>query len=262
LYLISDCKERVIEEVGHWEENVWVWDLTWRRLRLVWEVAMEEQLILLLNRHSLKIGISDTWKWKDNDNGVFSVKSAYNKLQGSSNEEENKEFKTLWSIRVAPKAQLLGWRLFLDKLPTKVKLAARGIQLQNNLCEMCLASEENAEHLFFSCRASQKVWNMCDRWIGVSSVHHVNARDNFQHFHLVNLNRRQNKIWQGMWLAIIGEIWKHRNGVIFKHRKVDPEEIFALAQVTAWVWMKHKSPSVMFSYSDWILSPYVCLKSL
>ena len=45
---------------------------------------------------------------------------------------------------MAPKAQLLGWRLFLDKLPTKVKLAARGIQLQNNLCEMCLASEENA----------------------------------------------------------------------------------------------------------------------
>jgi len=96
---------------------------------------------------------------------------------------------------VTPKAQLLGWRLFLDKLPIKVKLAPRGIQLQNNLCETCLASEENAKHLFFSCSASQKVWNMCDRWIGVSSVHHINARNNFQHFHLVNLNRRQNKIW-------------------------------------------------------------------
>jgi len=69
---------------------------------------MEEQLIILLNRHSLRMGSSDTWKWKDNDNGVFSVKYAYNKLQGSFDEEGNKEFKTLWSIRVDPKAQLLG----------------------------------------------------------------------------------------------------------------------------------------------------------
>jgi len=97
------------------------------------------------------MGSFDTWKWKDNDNGIFSVKSAYNKLQGSFDEEGNKELKTLWSIRVAPKAQLLGWRLFMDKLPTKVKLTAKGVQLQNNLCEMYLACEENVEHLFFSC---------------------------------------------------------------------------------------------------------------
>ena len=118
---------------------------------------MEEQLILLLNGHSLRKGSFDSWKWKDKDNGIFSVKSAYNKLQGTFDEEGSKEFKTLWSIRVASKAQLLGWTLFLDKLPTKDKLAARGVQLQNNLCEMCLASEENVEHLFFSCSVSQKV---------------------------------------------------------------------------------------------------------
>jgi len=28
LYLISECKDRVIGEVEHWEENVWTWDLT------------------------------------------------------------------------------------------------------------------------------------------------------------------------------------------------------------------------------------------
>jgi len=71
-------------------------------------------------------------------------------------------------------------------------------------------------------------------------VHHVKARVNFQHFHLFDLNSRQNLAWRGMWLAIIGEIWNHRNEVIFKHKKVDPIEIFSYAQVVAWVWMKHK----------------------
>jgi len=65
-----------------------------------------------------------------------------------------------------------------------------------------------------------------------------------------------------MWLAIIGEIWKHRNDVIFNHKKINPIEIFDQAQVTTWVWTKHKIPTVKFSYSDWYLFPYTCLKFL
>jgi len=84
----------------------------------------------------------------------------------------------------------------------------------------------------------------------LTSVHHANAMANFQHFYLLNLNRRKNLIWRGMWLAIIGEIWKHKNGVIFMHRRVDPIEFFDHAQVLAWVWMKYKISSVKFSYSD------------
>jgi len=49
LYLISECKGKVLEEVGHWEAYIWVWDPTWRRHILVWETAMEEKLLQLLN---------------------------------------------------------------------------------------------------------------------------------------------------------------------------------------------------------------------
>jgi len=163
---------------------------------------------------------------------------------------------------VIPKAQLFGSRLLLDKLPTKDKLSVKGVQLQHSLCEFCLDCEESASHLFFSCGMSQKVWKMCDSWIGVSSVHHNQARIHFQHFHLSSLNTRQNTIWKGMWLAIVGEIWRHKNEVIFKQKKVDTEDIFSLAQVNAWAWLKHKIPSVKFSYSDWYFAPIVCLKSL
>ena len=223
---------------------------------------MEEQLLLVINAPRFYKGYPDTWKWKESDDGVFSVKSAYNTLQRTNEEEENEEFKMLWSTRVTPKAQILGWRVFLDRLPTKTNLQVRGVQLQHSLCDLCSEHEEIADHLFFSCKVSQKVWNMCDSWLGVSNVHHVKARVNFQHFHLFDLNSRQNLAWRGMWLAIIGEIWNHRNGVIFKHRKVDPIEIFSYAQVAAWVWMKHKIPAVKFSYSEWYISPITCLKSM
>jgi len=168
----------------------------------------------------------------------------------------------LWNTKVTPKAQMLGWRVFLNKLPTKDNLLTRGIQLQNNLCELCCAHEENVDHLFFSCTVSQMVCNMYDRWLGLSTVHHVKARANFQQFHLFDLNSTQNLVWKGMWLAIIGEIWNHRNGVIFNHRKVDPIEIFDQAQAVAWAWMKYKIQNMKFSYSNWHFSPHTCLKFL
>jgi len=57
-------------------------------------------------------------------------------------------------------------------------------------------------------------------------------------------------MWRDIWVAIVGEIWKHKNEAIFKQRKVHPEEIFGIAHVTTWPWMKHKIPTVKFSYSE------------
>jgi len=45
-------------------------------------------------------------------------------------------FKMIWTTKAILKALILGWKQLLDKLPTKNKLLVKGIQLQNNLCEL------------------------------------------------------------------------------------------------------------------------------
>ena len=37
-----------------------------------------------------------------------------------------------------------------------------------------------------------------------------------------------------MWVAVIRNIWNYRNNFIFRHCKIDVEEVFTLAQVTVW----------------------------
>jgi len=66
----------------------------------------------------------------------------------------------------------------------------------------------------------------------------------------------------GMWITIIWKILIHRNEVIFRQRRVDPEEIFGLVQLSMWSWLKHKMPNVNFSHNGWCLCFYLCLKSL
>jgi len=47
---------------------------------------------------------------------------------------------------------------------------------------------------------------MCDQWVGANTLHHNKSCANFQHFHLIQLNGKQNSSWKGMWLTIIWEI--------------------------------------------------------
>jgi len=52
-------------------------------------------LLCVINGQQLCKGNPDTWKWKGEVDGIFSVKASYNTLQGIVEIEGNKDFKLL-----------------------------------------------------------------------------------------------------------------------------------------------------------------------
>ena len=57
----------------------------------------------------------------------------------------------------------------------------------------------------------------------------------------------------GIWVAIVGEIWNHRNKCIFKNGGVYLLELFTVTQMKSWSWVTAKERLTGFSYSDWCL---------
>jgi len=47
----------------------------------------------------------------------------------------------------------------------------------------------------------------------------------------MNLNEMQNVAWKGLWITIVCEVWIHRNNIIFRHGKIDMEEVWSLSQL-------------------------------
>jgi len=62
--------------------------------------------------------------------------------------------------------------------------------------------------------------------------------------------------------ALLWEVRKHRNNIVFNDGKLDNAEIFSLAQLRGWMWMKHKVTKVNFSYSDYYFCPLIWLKTI
>jgi hypothetical protein len=88
------------------------------------ELQQLNSLIELLVGFSLHHNRPDSWRWIPGAAGIFSVKSCYNFLLENRHvvvldPEVLDLLKNLWIIYVPSKVLVFGWRLLLDRLPTK-----------------------------------------------------------------------------------------------------------------------------------------------
>ncbi|GKV49313.1 hypothetical protein SLEP1_g56069 [Rubroshorea leprosula] len=171
LFALSVKKEGKVSEMGSWEEGRWHWRVEWRRGTLGREKDEEELLEKLLENVKLKEGAGDVWKWVHVLDGKYGVKLAYDFLAPMKSVLEDQLCKLTGCRLVPSKVAFFGWRLCLDRLPTKENLQKRGILLQEGeLCEFCNGKKEEVNHLFCLCYNAWLTWTQVLRWWGLEFV--------------------------------------------------------------------------------------------
>ncbi|KAL5182601.1 Calmodulin-binding transcription activator 5 [Glycine soja] len=130
LFSISSQRDLTVAEVGSWTENGWVWNMVWRRHLFDNEVQLASKFIDHIHQIRLINNLHDTWIWRAESTGVLTSKSGYQVIKADRDDEgQYLGFKTLWEIKLPPKALSFGWRLLWDRLPTKDNLIKRQIQV-------------------------------------------------------------------------------------------------------------------------------------
>ncbi|XP_068484829.1 uncharacterized protein [Phaseolus vulgaris] len=247
-------------ELGYWYNGERVWNLDWRRSFFDWEKSLVEQLFQSLQEVKLVFGEADSWVWKIGESQTFSVNSAYVQVRRVRGGEYSPVYSKLWRCKALPSALFTAWRVLENRIASRVNLVRRGVAVENLLCCLCGEEEESSCHLFFVCRFAWRVWCLCFKWLGVSSVIHKDPKSNFSQFRMSQASVSVNEVWSTIWVGIVSEIWKHRNSVIFNRGVADVSEVFALVQVKVWSWIYAKSRSAYFPYSSWVLNPLACMR--
>jgi len=102
---------------------------------------------------------------------------------------------------------------------------------------------------FFECRVARRVWCLCSEWVGEPTGFHREGKSHFPQFNLNWATQEISRSWRCVWIAVVGEIWKQRNQVIFKEGRADNSKIFTLAQLKAWTWLTSKENLAEFTYA-------------
>ncbi|GJV60822.1 RNA-directed DNA polymerase, eukaryota, reverse transcriptase zinc-binding domain protein [Tanacetum coccineum] len=105
----------------------------------------------------------------------FSVKSVRQLIDDSILPKE--EVATRW-VKVMPlKINVFAWRVRLDKLPTRLNLSLKCINISTIVCPLCHASVESGSHIFFSCPMARHLWRKLMRWWELEDIDLVSYDD-------------------------------------------------------------------------------------
>jgi hypothetical protein len=184
LFSKSTRQNGFISEMGSMDK--WTWKLFWAETLSQTEAVSEHELLNLLEPIRPYNDGVDRRKWIPNTAGFFSVKSAYLWLQNRIIEDildDSKliALKKMWKNNVPLKVSIFGWRLLLEKLPSRETLFHGGVltNTHERSCVFCFNTQEREQHIVLNCCMTDVVWRHIYKWMDIP---YVNAGTLQQHF--------------------------------------------------------------------------------
>ncbi|GJV66860.1 putative RNA-directed DNA polymerase, eukaryota, reverse transcriptase zinc-binding domain protein, partial [Tanacetum coccineum] len=157
---ILKCKVWDGASVRFWKDT-WLGDepLSIRYNRLFRLDSNEECLI---KERLVNGNIPDSWQWLIGKESFFTVSETRKHIDDII--LPSTQVSTRWCKALPRKVNIFMWRLRLDRMPHRLNLSKRDMDINSILCSVCNNGMESSEHLFCSCEVAVNVWRLIRLW--------------------------------------------------------------------------------------------------
>ncbi|GKE71474.1 RNA-directed DNA polymerase, eukaryota [Tanacetum coccineum] len=194
----------------------------------------------------------DRWVWNLDSNGEFSVKSARDFIDDKMLPKDG--IATRWIKYIPIKINIFAWRVYLDKLPTRVNISLCGIDIPNIMCPICNSSVESSAHLFFSCNLAKDMFKKVTRWWNLEYVDIHSYGEWLEWLKSLKVHTRLKDIFEAICYVLWWFIWKHHNQTVFGGKKQRLETFFDDIVLLSFTWCNSRS-NLKLNWSTWMKNP-------
>nr|GFC46841.1 RNA-directed DNA polymerase, eukaryota [Tanacetum cinerariifolium] len=100
--------------------------------------------------------------WDLNGDGCFRVKDVRRMFDDMLLPKS--DVPSRWVKQIPIKVNVLAWKISMDRLPTRVNLHWRGVQVSLISCPICCEALENLDHLLFCCDLAKDIARSICNW--------------------------------------------------------------------------------------------------
>ncbi|GJV46735.1 putative RNA-directed DNA polymerase, eukaryota, reverse transcriptase zinc-binding domain protein, partial [Tanacetum coccineum] len=193
---------------------------------------------------------ADKCFWSLDPNGSFSVADLRRLIDDRT--LPSLGIKTTWDKSLPRKVNIFIWRLKLNRLPLRLNLSSRGIEIPEISCPLCNGNVESNTHIFYECTFAKEIWRTTRMW----------CEDSFPLF-------KSNDHWID-WLiswpascdkkhrvfviiaASLWFIWRYRNDVTFSSHSLKKSDVFDFIRLYSFSWLKHRGRKCLLR--QWTIS--------
>ncbi|XP_058777732.1 uncharacterized protein LOC131651991 [Vicia villosa] len=228
LFLASSLRKVSVAAMGGWCEGIWKWIDLGISGTVVHEsgIFLEYTVLrdLLESFRGLQEG-KDCVEWSLDAEKGFTVSSCYSRYAqvcipfGPYNRCDD-ALELIWKMKVPFRIKSFGWRLFVNRLPTKDQLVYRGINItsSNLKCVFCDMHLEDRDHIFFKCNMIKFVWKEIAKRVDFPGWNMEECIPFFMEWHSMGrVKRIKEGKFRVFWLATSWIIWLTRNGFCFRN---------------------------------------------
>lgn len=162
---------------------------------------------------------------------------------------------TRWNSLLPVKINIFIWRALRGRLPVRVALEDRGVDLDSVLCPICNEFQESLD--LVGCKFAKEIWESVRKWWGIDINMENTINNVLNHPGGTSFSGSLKRIWQATNWATTYSILGHRNNLVFKKKSLSAEALFADIRVRACEWISRKSRKDFISWDCWIASPYL-----
>ncbi|GJZ65979.1 RNA-directed DNA polymerase, eukaryota, partial [Tanacetum coccineum] len=123
---------------------------------------------------------------------------------------------TRWVKVVQIKINIFAWKVCLDKLPTRLNLSLRGIDIRSIVCPNCSLADESCSHLFFSCSMARLLWRKVTRWWDFDIPEFSSYEEWITWFKSIRIPKVFKDVLEGVFYVMWWVIWNFATSCLLK----------------------------------------------
>ncbi|XP_074342398.1 uncharacterized protein LOC141679917 [Apium graveolens] len=167
----------------------------------------------------------DSWYWRREKMGQYSVRSAYAALNESrevTHASDNSGFwRKIWNLKIPLKVKHFLWRALTGCLPTKEQLLSRRVAVIEQ-CPVCNLESDTVSHILITCPFAKLCWTK----VGCQIDTHMNQ--SFQEWLSGAVQKYKGEELLRICM-VCWSIWKNRNSIVWNQKGAEFVEVVASA---------------------------------
>ena len=154
---------------------------------------------------------------------------------------------------------ILIWRVLLDRIPTRLNLSNKGIDIPSVLCPFCSNDVETSQHIFLACDIAERIWKLIFKWLNIPFFSAANVGVIFQFIDGLHLKSTKKMCIEGIFCCTIWTIWKYRNDLVFSSGQNRSDFLFDFIVSQSHIWASNKCRKICVSRDEWFQNPLLFL---
>ena len=187
------------------------WQWSWSRKSLGGNNTTSLSL-LLSDLHDFHLGsCPDFWHWNQDVDGRFTISGARRHIDDFL--LPSLSSKTRWYKFLPRKVNIFLWRLLLDRLPTRLNLPFRGIEINSIIRPFCCVGVESRNHFFLACQTAKSIWHLIRIWVDFHWPESTSIDELYSWLDSWNGSKDKKDRLHGIIATTLWWIWRLRNDI-------------------------------------------------